>query len=845
MIFRHLPLLFPLALSCLSADSPPLEVAEGFEAEKIYDVPKKTQGSWVALTTDGKGRLIASDQGGQGLFRITVGADGDPGNVKVEKIPAKISKAQGLLWAYDSLFVHVNPDGFFRVTDSDGDDMLDKVEQLNSNKGGGEHGNHAVLFDEEEKNFFLVAGNHTNLPKDLVKASTVTSWDEDLLLPRQWDARGHARGRLAPGGWICRVTPDGKNFKVHSMGYRNQYDAALNRFDDLFAYDADMEWDLGSPWYRPTRICHAVSGSDFGWRSGTGKWPTYYEDSLPPVIDIGPGSPTGVASGIGTKFPTKYQDAIYALDWTFGTMYAIHLKPQGASYVAEAEEFVSGVPLPLTDAVVGKDGALYFTTGGRGTNSALWRITYVGDESTAAPTDPGPADAAEARALRRSLEVFHGKEDAKALEAAWPHLKSEDRFIRHAARVAVESQPVEQWADRALKETHPQARVTAAVALARTGEKELGPKLTGALLSVDPSTLSEGQFLGLLRAYALNFIRLGEPTDEARKQVIAQLDPHLPSKSADLNTELVRVLVYLDAPNIITKTMALIENPAEPEVPAWGELVTRNGRYGGPIKKMMDNPAPTREIGYAFMLRNVRYGWTMKQRRAYITFLNEAAKFPGGASFAGFLKNLRSDSLQNASDAERAALADLTGEELTPELGFEVTPPKGPGQAWTMETAMKVLDAPGALTGRDFAAGRNLFHATSCVACHRFDGTGGAIGPDLTTVRNKFNTRDLVESIIHPSKVISDQYGSSTVTRNDGTTVTGLVVEDGDLVEVYTSDPSGKPVSISHSDIQSIAAVPVSQMPPGLINTLSAGELRDFAAYLLSRGNPNDPMFKK
>ncbi|MGB1131190.1 MAG: c-type cytochrome, partial [Haloferula sp.] len=276
-----------------------------------------------------------------------------------------------------------------------------------------------------------------------------------------------------------------------------------------------------------------------------------------------------------------------------------------------------------------------------------------------------------------------------------------------------------------------------------------------------------------------------------------------------------------------------------------GELVTRNGRYGGPIKKMLDNPAPTREIDYAFMLRNVRYGWTLEQRRAYVTFLNKAAKFPGGASFAGFLKNLRTDALKNASDSDRAALADLTGEKLTPDLGFEVTPPKGPGQAWTMESALAVLEAPGALEKRDFAAGRNLFHATSCVACHRFDGTGGAIGPDLTTVGNKFNNHDLLESIIHPSKVISDQYGSSTVTRNDGTTVTGLVVEDGDLVEVYTSDPTGKPVSISHSDIKSIAAVSVSQMPPALINTLSADELRDFAAFLLSRGNPNDPMFKK
>ncbi len=46
----------------------------------------------------------------------------------------------------------------------------------------------------------------------------------------------------------------------------------------MFVYDADMEWDFGMPWYRPTRVNHATSGSELGWRSGTGKWPAYYVD---------------------------------------------------------------------------------------------------------------------------------------------------------------------------------------------------------------------------------------------------------------------------------------------------------------------------------------------------------------------------------------------------------------------------------------------------------------------------------------------------------------------------------------------------------------------------------------
>src|SRR5262249_24133842 len=158
-----------------------------------------------------------------------------------------------------------------------------------------------------------------------------------------------------------------------------------------FAYDSDMEWDMGTPWYRATRVSHATSGSEFGWRSGTADWPWYYADSLPPLVDIGPGSPVGVDFGYGTKFPAKYQKALYLCDWTFGMMYAIHLEPDGSTYKAVKEEFVSRTPLPLTDATVGRDGALYITVGGRGAQSELYRVTYLGQESTA------PIDARDPR----------------------------------------------------------------------------------------------------------------------------------------------------------------------------------------------------------------------------------------------------------------------------------------------------------------------------------------------------------------------------------------------------------------------------------------------------------------
>jgi len=317
-----------------------LTVPDGFEAELLYTVPNEVQGSWVALTKDAKGRLYTSDQGHRGLFRVTPAEIGRPDAVtSVERIPVEVSGAQGMCWAFDSLYVNVNGQGVWRITDTDGDDQLDKAENLIPLGHGGEHGPHAIIPTADGESLYFLGGNHTDAP-EFDNSRAPANWGEDHLLPRQWDARGHARGKLAPGGWIARCDPDGKNIEILSNGYRNQYDIALNRNGEMFTYDADMEWDIGSPWYRPTRVCHVTSGSEFGWRSGTGKWPAYYEDSLPPVIDIGPGSPTGIVFGAGAKFPARYQEALFVLDWTFGTIYALHLEPDGASYSATKEHFV-------------------------------------------------------------------------------------------------------------------------------------------------------------------------------------------------------------------------------------------------------------------------------------------------------------------------------------------------------------------------------------------------------------------------------------------------------------------------------------------------------------------------
>src|SRR2546425_10294084 len=163
------------------------------------------------------------------------------------------------------------------------------------------------------------------------------------------------------------------------------------------------------------------------------------------------------------------------MDWSYGRILAINTQPQGASYTGDYESFLKGKPLNLTDLEFGKDGAMYFITGGRGTQSGLYRVSREGkairEKATSAETTAEKAGA-EARAERHKLESFYGRQDPKAIEKAWPYLGSEDRFLRYAARIAIEWQPVWQWKERALAETNTQAGLAALLGLARCGTKD-------------------------------------------------------------------------------------------------------------------------------------------------------------------------------------------------------------------------------------------------------------------------------------------------------------------------------------------------------------------------------------
>ncbi len=153
----------------------------------------------------------------------------------------------------------------------------------------------------------------------------------------------------------------------------------------------------------------------------------------------------------------------------------------------------------------------------------------------------------------------------------------------------------------------------------------------------------------------------------------------------------------------------------------------------------------------------------------------------------------------------------------------------------------------GGLKDRDFDRGRSLFGAANCFACHRFANEGGAQGPDLTQSAGRFSPRDLLESIIEPSKEISDQYAAVRIDTVDGKVITGRIVNlNGDTVTVLPNmlEPN-KLVTVDVRRIESQQISKVSMMPEGLLDTLTEDEILDLLAYTLSRGDRRNGAFRK
>ena len=319
----------------------------------------------------------------------------------------------------------------------------------------------------------------------------------------------------------------------------------------------------------------------------------------------------------------------------------------------------------------------------------------------------------------------------------------------------------------------------------------------------------------------------------------------------ELNRVLSKVLVHIDAPGAVEKTLTLLMNakdePAEKTVSSSSDLIMRNPQYGLDIAKMLSKVPPAQQTYLSIVLSEASSGWTSELQEQYFKWFANAFTYKGGVSYVGFIDKARKKALSKAPTDKMNYYDTLSGAKLLTESGNDIADrpqPKGPGKRRSVEDAVTLLDQP--LTHRDFDQGKNMFAASLCSSCHTMRGEGSNIGPDLTQVGTRFSAKDILEHTLDPNKEISDQYAATIFKMKDGSSILGRLINEDDGKYVVSQNPFSPQTlrDIPKADVVSIGHSQVSLMLPGLTNRLNDEELKDLIAYMVAGGNPEHEVYK-
>ncbi len=782
----------------------------GYEVELLRSAGKD-ENSWVSMAFDPQGRITIGRED-KGLLRFTLSPDGQI--VRAESIEDTLKECRGLLYAHGALYANANNSrALYRLRDLNEDDQFEEKKILYQSEGGVGHGRNDLALGPDGM-IYAIHGDSVSIPDSLPNRTSPLRRKRLPYRPNE--------------GHVLRMDKDGKKIEVFCAGLRNPYGIAFNRSGEAFTYDADAENDMGTPWYRPTRVKHLTSGSDFGWRAVTGSWPPYYPDhpdNAPPTAHVGKGSPTSVKFGYKSKFPPAYQDALYALDWTFGRILAVHLLERGSGYVGSPEVFLGGRPLNVTDLAFGPDGAMYFVTGGRRTKSGLYRVCYTGTNgprSRSTQQQTARSESSEkARKIRRSLEEHHGKAVtdipnpshgdglAGKIVSLWVHLGNVDPRVRQAARIALEHLPLNHWRSAALSQNgEPRALLTAWTALIHA-EPEQSPAILSRLTKLDPGSLDEDL---TLQALHLHTLCLTGGTRLFKKAILAQLRPLFPNSSYKLNRSLAPLLITLDPNWAVSRTVELLKNCED----------------------------PIQTVHYLHHLRHAKTGWTPPLRESYFRKLGEATGYAGDSrGLPTSLGRIRKDALATvAAGVKKRYEALSSGKEgmpPLPDLSHRKFVKNWNPDDFTVGLGFKSGPKAG-------ASGKKAFEIALCSRCHRFQGSGYAVGPNLTGVANRFGRSDLLRAILLPSDSIAQNYRTDVLELVDGRTLAGQIIPTLDYRAPFlllAENPllPDQTIKIPKVDVLKRKRSDLSIMPAGLLNNLSKQEVLDLLAYLESAGN--------
>jgi len=466
-------------------------------------------------------------------------------------------------------------------------------------------------------------------------------------------------------------------------------------------------------------------------------------------------------------------------------------------------------------------------------------------------------------------------------------LRSPDRFVRYAGRVALEHTARADWMKLVMAETNVVALTEGVVAIANTtpegqAQAELRPVFGKLVALMQRTGLTVSDRIRVLRAFEVAASQTPGGVDpEIRKQVHGVLIKQFPSAPPAgtwvectngtgaapvcaqylLAHHLAKVLAYTEEPSVIGRVFSLMP-PGD-----------------------VDQPG---QIDYMYSLRTINTGWSAAEKKQAIDWFAKASNWRGGSTFAGHVNNIFDATLDAFTDEEKQLaykaaplFAPLTETEIAAvaagrggrggrggaAAGAPAGPPaaanppggagagapggRGRGGPPVPATARNVpLDrqerydnlvfprggGPGSLTGRGGAPnpteGERVFRQV-CAQCHRFGTLGSDYAPDLTKVAERLPRRDILRSIFFPNERVDARFATTVIATRDGRTVRGLVVRDTPQELAVKTAAEVEPVIISKAQVAKRTVERVSIMPDDLPDKVTDAGVRDVTAYIM------------
>lgn len=424
------------------------------------------------------------------------------------------------------------------------------------------------------------------------------------------------------------------------------------------------------------------------------------------------------------------------------------------------------------------------------------------------------AGAAEARARLGVLLALRRTEDPAARSAVAKFLTDSDPAVRRAAIQWVGEEKLADYAaqlDAAAQKEMPrdvfEAFIAAKALLAGTGDKAQTAEDFVAMTLTDPKQPAA------LRALALKNMRVDHPA-----LAVPKLKEFMAGGDPELRAEAIRALAMHASPDAQAELRALIKDK------------TLNNLRFDVIAGLSRSAATSDET--RLLLLEILNGdpvWATPDKLEALRSLRGALTRPEDQlavrTFFTSTKKIEDAKLMNVFAEE--VLFALKTSGVKPETLADIDAGKRPTNEaeWT-----EWLKTPG-----DAAAGRRIFYhprGAQCFVCHRVDGRGGNVGPELSTIARAMVREKMVQSVLEPSKEIAPQFIAWTITQKNGSTVTGVMQDEDIHGAVTIADSQGKVTKIKLDQIEKRVPQKTSLMPDSLVESLTKQEVRDLIAFL-------------